>query len=57
MSFREWKIPGTSKIQKIFAALTFVEQCSYALALLDGLDPTPVALVESFKKVLASAES
>jgi len=54
VSFRKWEIPGVTKIQKIFAALTFADWCSYTLALLDGIDPTPVALVESFKKALAS---
>ena len=54
VTFREWEIPGKTKIQKIFAALVFADWCSYTLALVDGFDPTPVALVESFKKVLAS---
>jgi len=53
--FREWEIPGTTKIQKIFASLAFAEWCSYTLALLDGIDPTPVALVESFKKELETS--
>lgn len=54
VAFREWEIPGCTKIQRIFAALTFADWCSYTLALLDGIDPTPVALVESFKMQLAS---
>ncbi len=53
VAFREWEIPGETKIQKIFAAINFADWCSYTLALLDGVDPTPVALVESFKQVLA----
>ena len=53
VAFREWEIPGETKIQRIFAAINFADWCSYTLALLDGVDPTPVALVESFKQVLA----
>lgn len=56
VSFRQWEIPGTTAIQKIFAAITFAERAAYTLALLDGLDPTPVELVEKYKKVLAASE-
>ena len=52
VSFREWEIPGATKVQKIFAAINFADWCSYTVALLDGVDPTPVALVESFKQLL-----
>ena len=52
--FRKWEIPGTTSIQKIFAAMAFADWCSYTLALLDGIDPTPVALVEQFKQQLES---
>ncbi len=54
VAFREWTMPGTARIQKIFAALMFADWCSYTRALLDGLDPTPVELVERFKKRLDS---
>ncbi|MBN1191819.1 MAG: hypothetical protein JXA46_18855 [Dehalococcoidales bacterium] len=54
ISFRKWDIPGETKIQKIMAALMYADWCSYALALIDGVDPTPVALVESFKHELES---
>jgi hypothetical protein len=40
----------------VFAALLFADWCSYTLALLDGLDPTPVALVENFKEVLLAQD-
>jgi glucose/mannose-6-phosphate isomerase len=53
VAFREWVIPGETKIQRIFGAINFADWCSYTVALLDGVDPTPVALVESFKQVLA----
>lgn len=52
VGFREWVIPGDTNIQRLFGALLFADWCSYTLALLDGVDPTPVALVESFKGVL-----
>ena len=53
ISFRKWEIPGTTMIEKIFAALMFADWCSYTLAILDQIDPTPVVLVESFKKALS----
>lgn len=52
VAFNEWVIPGTTTLQKIFAAVTFADWCSYTLAILDGYDPTPVALVEQFKQDL-----
>ncbi|MGH8553717.1 MAG: SIS domain-containing protein, partial [Methylococcales bacterium] len=54
LSFRQWVIPGETKIQKIFAALAFSERCSFNLALLDGFDPTPVDMVEKFKEALVA---
>ncbi len=52
VSLQKWELPGTTKIQKIFAALMFLDWCSYALALLDGIDPTPVELIADIKKLL-----
>jgi glucose/mannose-6-phosphate isomerase len=52
VGFMKWIIPGETKLQKIFAALAFAERCSYNLALLDGFDPTPVDMVEEFKRAL-----
>ncbi|HEY0407999.1 MAG TPA: SIS domain-containing protein [Pyrinomonadaceae bacterium] len=54
VAFREWEMPGRTKIQKTFAALMLADWCSYTLALLDGFDPSPVPLVEKFKGVLSS---
>lgn len=54
VAFREWSMPGDGNVQRIFAALAFIEWCSYTLALLDGVDPTPVELVERFKQELAT---
>jgi glucose/mannose-6-phosphate isomerase len=52
VEFSKWTIPGTSPAEKVFAGITFADWMSYTLALLDGQDPTPVGLVEDFKKVL-----
>jgi glucose/mannose-6-phosphate isomerase len=52
VALREWVMPGQSRLEKIFGALTFADWCSYTLALLDGVDPTPVPLVERFKRAL-----
>ena len=35
VAFREWEMPGRTRIQKVLAALAFSEWCSYTLALLD----------------------
>jgi glucose/mannose-6-phosphate isomerase len=55
VAFREWTMPGTTLLERTFAALVFAEWCSYTLALLDGFDPTPVDLVEKFKTALVSS--
>lgn len=52
VGFREWQIPGTTNVQRVFAALAFADWCSYTLALLDGINPTPVKFVERFKQEL-----
>ncbi|MDX6692875.1 MAG: glucose/mannose-6-phosphate isomerase [Blastocatellia bacterium] len=57
VDFREWEIPGQTKIQKTFAAVMLADWCSYTLALLDGFDPSPVPLVEKFKGVLSSSSN
>jgi glucose/mannose-6-phosphate isomerase len=54
VDFNIWTMPGKTKLEKIFAALMFSDWCSYSLALHDGIDPTPVDLVEDFKKLLTS---
>jgi glucose/mannose-6-phosphate isomerase len=55
VAFRAWSMPGSTLLERTFAALLFAEWCSYCLALLDGFDPTPVDLVEKFKAALVSA--
>lgn len=52
IDFRSWDIPGETNLERIFAALTFADWCSYTLALLDRIDPTPVHQVEEFKGLL-----
>jgi len=52
VAFHDWTMPGTTNMERVFGALQFADWCSYTLALLDGVDPTPVALVERFKKLL-----
>lgn len=52
IELREWSLPGSSAVEKIFSGITFGDWFSYSLALLDGQDPTPVALVEEFKKLM-----
>lgn len=51
--FRSWEMPGSSRAERVFAALMFADWCSYYTALLGGFDPTPVPLVESFKQELS----
>jgi glucose/mannose-6-phosphate isomerase len=52
MDLRQWTMPGDTDLEKLFAAQTFGEWCAYTCALLSGIDPTPVPLVEEFKKLL-----
>jgi len=52
MDFRMWTMPGDTPAEKVFACGVFGEWMAYTCALLAGIDPTPVPLVESFKKKL-----
>lgn len=54
VGFRFWAMPGETRIQRVFAAICFADWCSYSLALLDERNPTPVDLVEFFKKELSA---
>ena len=53
VAFRSWEMPGSTRAERVFAALAFADWCSYYVALLGGFDPTPVPLVESFKQELS----
>jgi glucose/mannose-6-phosphate isomerase len=53
VAFRSWEMPGSSRAERVFAALMFADWCSYYTALLGGFDPTPVPLVERFKQELS----
>lgn len=50
VDFYRWTMPGSNRLENVLATLAFIEQCSYYLALLDGFDPTPVDLVQKFKR-------
>jgi len=55
VNFLEWEMPGGNRVERVFAALTLADWVSYYMAVLEGVDPTPVALVEEFKKRLKDA--
>ena len=51
-SVRVLDIDGKNMYSKVFATLSLGDWASYYLALRYGLDPTPVDMVEDFKKML-----
>jgi len=53
VAFHEWEMPGASTLERVFAAMVYADWCAYTLALLARIDPSPVDLVEGFKKRLA----
>ena len=57
VTFAQWTMQGEDRLQRIFSALMLADWISYAAALQGGVDPTPVALVEDFKAVLAGGAS
>jgi len=46
------KVSGLTPLEKLFRSLVFGDWLSYHLALFYGVDPTPVEMVEEFKKLL-----
>lgn len=54
--FSQCEMRGASGLERVFSALTVADWISYYAALLAGVDPTPVALVEEFKRRLARPE-
>ena len=52
VGFADWDLPGKTHADRVFAGLAFADWWSYYLALLGGVNPTPVALVEDFKETL-----
>lgn len=48
------EMSGNSVFEKIFASIALSDWTSYYLALIYGQDPTPVDMVEEFKKIIAS---
>jgi glucose/mannose-6-phosphate isomerase len=55
VKFLDWEMPGGNRVERVFAALMLADWVSYYLAVLEDVDPTPVALVEEFKKRLKDA--
>ncbi len=47
------EMQGETVFEKIFSSIAFADWTSYYLALLYNQDPTPVDLVEQFKKIIA----
>jgi glucose/mannose-6-phosphate isomerase len=52
VAFEKWSLTGPTRLSKIICANSFGDWCTYTAALLDGIDPTPVELVEEFKAEL-----
>ena len=52
LRFLEWDMPGSNRLERVFAALTFADWVSYYAALRREIDPSPVPLVEEFKGLL-----
>ena len=44
---------GDTKLGRVLTGITFGDWCSYHLAMLRGVDPTPVEFIENFKAELA----
>jgi glucose/mannose-6-phosphate isomerase len=57
VDFREWTLPGSTNLEKIFAGLMFGDWCAYTAALLNHRDPSPVELVENFKTRLKEKQN
>ena len=56
VSFLEWEMLGANRLERVFATLMLADWVSYFSALLRGVDPTPVALVEEFKRLLTQSD-
>jgi len=48
----DYEMQGASRLEKMFSALYFFDWASFHLALANGVDPEPVAMVEDLKKRL-----
>lgn len=57
VDFLEWEMPGSNRMERVFAALGLADWISYYAAILEGVDPTPVALVEDFKQRLKQLDA
>ena len=48
----EMQLKGESRLAKIFSSIYLADWTAYYSALLLGIDPTPVDMVEDFKRAL-----
>lgn len=55
--FTRVRAEGASELAQILAQIHLGDYVSYYLALLNGVDPTPVELIEGFKQALAARRS
>ena len=51
-----YQMTGDTLFQKTFNTLILLDWASYHLALLNGIDPTPVAMVEDFKSLIKPSQ-
>jgi glucose/mannose-6-phosphate isomerase len=50
----EWTSQGTSRLARLASLIQFGDYLSFWLAMLNGVDPTPIASIDSFKRRLAT---
>lgn len=55
--FTEVKAEGESELAQVLSQIYLGDYVSYYLALLNKVDPTPVALIEEFKQALAKRDA
>ena len=55
VAFHRHDLEGSSNLERVLYGLLWADWCAWAVALLDGRDPTPVELVEAFKAELVRA--
>ena len=57
MGFRKVTASGETELAQLISQIYFGDYISFYLALLNQVDPTPVALIEEFKKELLRRQS
>jgi glucose/mannose-6-phosphate isomerase len=53
----EWSAVGKSRIARLASLAQFADHLSFYLAMLGGVDPTPIASIDEFKKRLSEANA